>query len=66
MQGKEFLVWFRPPPIVEILPTYIGGQVPHPLKCLGGEGSHNGHFEREHKDVPILTKAVFAYKEIRQ
>ena len=27
-----------------ILATYIGGHGPLPPKCLGGKGSHNGHF----------------------
>ena len=52
--------------IVGILATYIGGQSPLPPKCLGGKRSHNGHFEQEHKDVPTLTKAVFACKRIRR
>ena len=59
-------VWIYPPFIVGILATYIGGQGPLPPKCLGGKGSHNGHFEREHKDVPTLTKVVFACKRTRR
>ena len=51
---------------VETLATYIGGQGHLPAKCLGGKGSHNGHFEWDHKDVLILTKTVIACKRIKR